>query len=227
MRSDPKSVADKSACWWTGIHKRLAGINPSASFHHTKSYLSKNAPRSLANRILVLQLIWAVIVYVLFIAALWLAMNLIIESSVRQQGEGWISKLDELGIPIYASNDPSQMSDVLGYVRNFPEIVSAQYLDISGNRITAKYTRKNSVISDFSSLNSSTIEQLMRTDVVRKTILFEKGANSQMHVSAPIWIKSIANDGMINFSLKKTAARKSKPSALLISCWITARYPPR
>ena len=213
MRSDMKFsgikfLSDKLACWRKDLQKHLAQSPVSALYNKAAIYFSRNAPRSLANRILVLQLVWAVIVYVLFIAALWLAINLVIESSVRQQGEGWISKLDELGIPIYASNDPSQMSDALSYVRKFPEIVSAQYLDVSGNRITANYTRKNSVISNFAPLNSSALEQLKQTDVAHKTILFEKGANSQMRISAPIWIKSIANDGMIDFSLKNQGGEK-------------------
>lgn len=149
-----------------------------------------------------LQFAWAMIVYILVIAALWFATNLVIESTVRHQGEGWISKLDELGIPIYASDDPSQLADAISYVHNFPEILRAQYLDVSGKKITADYTRKNIVISDFKPLNEPTIEKLRLTKDAQKIILFEKGKNSQMRISAPIWIKSISNDGMIDFSLQ-------------------------
>jgi len=202
MLPDRHSVGDSLASRWKEIRKHVNVFNPLAF------YFSKSAPRSLANRILVLQLVWAIIIYLMIIGALWFAINLVIESSVRQQGEGWISKLDELGIPIYASNDPSQMSEALSYVRNFPEVVSAQYLDITGKKITADYTRKNIVKSNFAPLDERTISQLRRTDVPHKTILFENGGNSQMRISAPIWIKSIANDGMIDFRLKNNSGEK-------------------
>lgn len=171
-------------------------------------HLLNKAPISLANRILVLQFLWAIIVYLLFIAALWFATNLVIENSVRHQGENWISKLDELGIPIYASNDPSQLADAISYVRNIPEILSAQYLDTNGKKLTSAYTRKSALLADFAPLNSEALEKLKRTDVEKKEIIYEKGKNSQMRISAPIWIKSISNDGMIDFTLKKKGIEK-------------------
>ncbi len=165
-------------------------------------------PVSLANRILALQLLWALIVYLLFIAALWFTTNLVIESNVRHQGENWIAKLDELGIPVYASNDPGQLADAISYVRNIPEILSAQYLDIDGKKLSSAYQRKNSSLGDFAPLTEETLKNLKRTDVEKKAIIYEKGKNSQMRISAPIWIKSIENDGMIDFSLKKKGSEK-------------------
>lgn len=170
--------------------------------------LLNKAPVSLANRILALQFIWAISVYILFIAALWFATNLVIENNVRHQGENWIAKLDELGIPVYASNDPGQLADAISYVRNIPEILSAQYLDISGKKLTSAYKRKNSSLTDFAPLTVETLEKLKRTDIEKKEIIYEKGKNSQMRISAPIWIKSIANDGMIDFSLKNKGKEK-------------------
>ena len=67
------------------------------------SIFTKQSHGSLANRILVLQILWAIIIYVLVIAALWFATNLVIEKSERHQAEAWVSKLDEMGIPIYAA----------------------------------------------------------------------------------------------------------------------------
>ncbi len=169
---------------------------------------ARNGPKSLANRILLLQLAWAFSIYVLVIAALWFATNLAIENSVRNQGEGWIAKLDELGIPIYATDDAAQLKEAITYLRNFPEIARAQYLDDAGTEIIAEYRRKNSVINEFAPLTDSIIKQLGRTDVEHKTLLFEKVGASQMRVSAPIWVKSIANDGMIDYSLDKKSGEK-------------------
>ena len=171
---------------------------------------SKQNHGSLANRILVLQLLWAIIIYVLVIGALWFATNLVIEKSERHQAEAWIAKLDEMGIPIYAANDPAQLKDIITYLRNFPEVANAQYLDSSGTKILAEYNRKDSMINTFAPLPPDVIRNLARTDVQRKTLYFENGGESKMRISAPIWIKSIASDGLINYSLDEKSKEKVK-----------------
>ena len=186
----------------------FASARQSKILQKAQTIIDARAPRSLANRILVLQLAWALIIYILVIAALWFATSLAIESNVRHQGEGWISKLDELGIPIYATNDPSQLADAISYVHNFPEVLRAHYLDSKGLKVISGYSRKNIEISNFAPLSASSITELKRTDVPQKTIRYEKGSHSQMRVSAPIWIKSIENDGMLAFSLKKKGVEK-------------------
>ena len=195
----------KAICY---VGHRFAPVKQSKAYHKAVDLIEKRAPRSLANRILALQLAWALIIYILVIVALWFATNLVIESNVRHQGEGWIAKLDELGIPVYASNDPTQLADAISYVHNFPEVLRAQYIDVTGKRIISGYTRKNIAITDFPPLADNTIADLKRTDLPQKFVRFEKGENSQMRVSAPIWIKSIANDGMIDFSLTKKGSER-------------------
>ena len=190
------------------MFRAILQIKNSSAYRRATNYLQKNAPASLANRILMLQFLWAFVVYVLFIAALWFATNLVIESNVRLQGEGWISKLEERGISVYASNDPAQLTEVNNYVRNFPEVLRAQYMDLSGQKLISEYSRKNIQISNFAPLSNDIIENLKRTDHQKKELRFEKGANSQMRISAPILIKSIGNDGMIDFSLKEKGVEK-------------------
>lgn len=208
MRSNLISLRDKAASRWHRLCSTFAHGNAAVNYPNAKFNFANKGPTSLGTRILLLQFVWAIIVYVLVIAALWFATSLVIENSVRNQGEGWISKLDELGIPLYASDKPSQLTNAISYMRNFPEVVRAQYIDVSGKKISGEYTRKNAVVSKFGAFNDKTIEQLKRTDLEHKTILFEKGAHSQMRISAPIWIKSIANDGMIDFSLEKKGGEK-------------------
>lgn len=173
-----------------------------------RARFARHAPKSLANRILLLQLIWAFVIYVLVIAALWFATNLVIQNSVRHQAEGWIAKLDELGIPLYATNDPAQLTEAISYLRNFPEIARARYLDDTAEKTIAEYSRKGIEVDEFPPLTDTLIQQLGKVDVDHKTLHFEKGANSQMRVSAPIWVKSIASDGMIDYSLDKKNGEK-------------------
>jgi len=178
---------------------------------------SRHSPRSLASRILLLQFFWTLFIYILVIAALWFATNLVVENSVHHQGEGWIAKLDDLGTPIYATNNPAQLKKVIDYLRDFPEVAQAKYLDDTGQekylddkgkKIPAEYTRKGVQISNFSPLTDDDIQRLGRTDVEQKVPLFKKSGNSQMRISAPIWIKSIASDGMIDFKLGQKSREK-------------------
>ncbi|HEY6095773.1 MAG TPA: EAL domain-containing protein [Gallionellaceae bacterium] len=174
------------------------------------AFFARHAPSSLATRILLLQLAWAVVIYVLVIAALWFATNLVIERSVRHQAEGWIAKLDELGIPIYATDNPRQLKEAISYLRNFPEIAQARYLDETGTSVIAEYSRKGDPVNSFAPLSADTIHQLARSSAEQKSLRFEKGANSQLRVSSPIQIKSFASDGMIDFSLNKESAERVK-----------------
>jgi diguanylate cyclase (GGDEF)-like protein len=164
--------------------------------------IGRNAPRSLANRVLFIQFVWTVIIYLLVIVAIWFATNLVIESSVRRQGENWVAKLDEIGIPVYATKNPEQLKQSIGYLSSFPEIAQAKYLDENGDKVIAEYTRKGGVIGNFSPLSHEDFKKLGRTETEQRPMVFEKGANSQMRVIAPIWVKSIASDGMINYSLE-------------------------
>lgn len=191
---------------------RFRGLLPVIELRKIQNVIAtrfvNKAPKSLAKRVLLLQFVWAIFIYVLVIVALWIATNLVIENSVRHQGEAWIAKLDELGIPIYATDDPARLKEAISYLRNFPEIARAQYLDDRGTEIIAQYSRKKGSIDDFAPLSADVIQKLARTDVERKTLLYANGKNSQMRISSPIWIKSIANDGMIDYSLKNKSGEK-------------------
>ncbi len=165
-------------------------------------------PQSLTNRILLLQLIWTIFVYILVIASLWLVANLVIESSVRHQGENWVAKLDELGIPLYATANPAKFKQALGYLHNFPEVARVEYLDEHGKKTIAEYTRKNFSFDGFPPLTDDAIGKLGRVDVEQKTLLFDKDEHSLMRISAPIWVRSISSDGMINYSLNQASSRE-------------------
>jgi diguanylate cyclase (GGDEF)-like protein len=162
---------------------------------------------SLTTRIMLLQFAWTLIIYVLVITAIWFATNLVIQSNVRNQGKDWIAKLDEMGMPIYATNKPARLKQIFTSLRNFPEIAEAAYLDDTGKIIT-EYTRNDKQDLDFAPLTDENINNLERTDVDEKPTQYEFGQKSQMRVSAPIWIKSISKDGMIDFSLDKTSKEK-------------------
>lgn len=207
----PLSVAkfrEASISMLNRLHSVLKGIEFRKFPQAIIDRYGHKGPKSLANRILLLQLLWTVIIYILVIAALWFATNLVIDNTVRHQAEGWIAKLDEQGIPLYATDDPAKLKQAISYLRNFPEVARAKYLDETGKETIAEYTRKSGSIDDFAPWTDDIIKTLGRTDVEQKTLLYDKSGNSQMRVSAPIWVKSISNDGMFDYSLNKKSGER-------------------
>jgi len=202
--------ATKIAATAKAMLVRLRGVLAGFELKGILNIIAGVGQRSLSNRILLLQFFWTVIIYLLVIAAIWFATNLVIESSVREQGKGWIAKLDEIGIPIYVSNNPSQLKQAFSYLRSFSEIAQAKYLDENGREVKAEYTRKDSTISDFPLLTDQDIAKLSKSQTVEKPMKFDKGSNSQMRIIAPISIKSIASDGLIDYSLDSKSREKSE-----------------
>lgn len=166
--------------------------------------------RSLATRIMLLQLGWAFVVYLLVIAALWYATSVIIESSFRNQGEGWITKLDELGTPLYTSGNPSKPDDIISDLHRFTEIAAVSYFDSSGHKVIANYQKKGVVDTGLPPLTEKKFDSLRDTASEKRPMLFEKGKNNQLRITAPIRIKSIPTDGMLTFSLDKAVQEKIK-----------------
>lgn len=207
-RADSASTFSEKAKAVTGrIYAHLDGFR-FMNVLRTLGGIGRIGQRSLSNRILLLQFFWTAIIYLLVIVTIWFATNLIIESSVRHQGEGWVAKLDELGIPIYATNNPAQLKQAISYLRSFPEIAQAKYLDENGKEVIAEYTRKDGMISDFPQLTAEAFRKLVKSETGQKPMLFEKGGNSQMRIVAPIWVKSISSDGMIDYTLDSKSREK-------------------
>lgn len=181
----------RGACvqFWALISKRTGQV-------------SGRAPTSLANRILMLQFVWAVLFGVLVIGSLWWGSSRVIEGSFQRQGEGWIKKLDELGTPLYASDDRAYFSETVDYLKNFPEISSVQYFDESGTKVIAEYHRDGKLPKVAFSFSKPQLQQLHATDVETKPLLFSSSDDASIfHIASPVWIKSVRSDGMFDFSL--------------------------
>lgn len=164
--------------------------------------LFRRAPPSLARRILVLQVGWAIAVYVLVSAGLWWGTAHIIEQSLQRQAEGWLAKADELGTPLFASEERSAAQSHLDYLRNIPEILSVHYFDASGGELVYQYWRDGAEIRTVPSLTAQERAALHNTDGSDKPILFVKdGTTATFRATAPIWIKSLRRDGLLDFSL--------------------------
>ena len=165
---------------------------------------------SLANRILLLQFGWTLVVYGILIVSLWLASSIVIENSLRSQGESWLAKLDQLGTPFYASEKPGDVEQLVKDLDKFPEIAQVVYYSSDGKKVLAQYRKKNISNAGLAMLDSSQLTLLTTNTDNGESMLFEKGRNSLFRFTAPITIKSISTDGMLAFSLEKQNREKIK-----------------
>jgi diguanylate cyclase (GGDEF)-like protein len=182
-----------------------------AEVAHNAEKITTKGPRSLANRMLLLQFFWAVAVYLLVIAAMWYAASSVIESSLRNQAEGWVAKLDEMGIPYYVSSSRGKLKEGINDLRNFPEVIGVRYLDAKGKKVIVEYNRRSEKTTVFKKINADVKEHISAELAAQgRPILYEKGDDALIRVVAPLMIKSITSDGLLNFSLENTTREKKE-----------------
>ncbi len=88
--------------------------------------------RSIVNDILLLQLVFAAFLGVLAIGSLWAISKTVIEDNLQKWAQAWIMELEELGAPLYQSEDEERFLRVEDYVANFPEIALVRYYSPAG-----------------------------------------------------------------------------------------------
>lgn len=164
--------------------------------------LLRRAPRSLANRILLLQLSWAIAVFLMVSAGLWWGTAHIIEESLQRQATGWLARADELGTPLYAAEEATASRALHDYLSNIPELLSVHYFDASGRQLVYGYWREDVDARSIPWLSEEELRQLHPDAVSEKPLLFSSDDHgASFRVSAPIWIKSLQRDGLLDFSL--------------------------
>jgi len=185
-----------------------------AKVHHVRQWaadLLGESSRSLTNRILVLQLAWAIVVYALVIATLWYASSLVIENSLRTQGESWVARLDELGTPLYASDNPArEEGEIAANLAKFPEVAQVTYYAADGKDVLASYSRQRLPKSGLPMLSPEQLISLEGNRESKQHMLVEEGDRRLYRFSAPVAIKSIPTDGMLAFSLEHKVQEQVK-----------------
>ena len=97
--------------------------------------------RSLAGEILALQLAFtAVIGLFAFASVRWIS-DWKIEDNTRQWSEQWITRLDDLGMPLYVSDDAEKYLRIENYATQYPEISSIRYYSAVGAPASPRVTR--------------------------------------------------------------------------------------
>jgi diguanylate cyclase (GGDEF)-like protein len=179
---------------------------------------------SLANRVLLLQLAWAAVAYLLVVMAMWFAGSLVIEKSLRDQGESWVAKLDELGTPLYASDEPALRGEIIAELQKYPDIAAVEYLGADGREAIARYSREGAPVAPFPPLGEAELQRLSATDSGTRPLFYDAGEGKRVSISAPIWVKSIPADGLLDFSLNGEGREQTRVIGYLSVVLDYSRY---
>ncbi len=200
---------------WNAIHglrqslksgtRRDGDHSPGLSFLsrlRRTSLFSRRKSRSLVSRILWIILIWSIIVYLLSVAGMWWSSSKVIEDNFSQQARDWVSKLDEMGTPLYAGGDAELFHAIEEHVRRFPEISYLRYYESGSNSVIAEY-QSDKLVKEVPLLTPSLFEAL-RLSIDEMEPVFIETADEKLNlvqVAAPIVTRSIRMEDMLEFSL--------------------------
>lgn len=145
-------------------------------------------------------------------AGLWWSSSKVIEDNFSQQATDWVSKLDELGTPLYAADDEYLFQSIEDQVRRFPEISYLRYYEAEKNSVIAQYISEQLSNSTIPEINPAIIERLkLNIDSNQPVFIQTADENlSLIQVAAPIVTRSIRSESMIDFDLDKGSAETYK-----------------
>ena len=220
LETDPSASSDEIAgiaggpepCVETGKLKPSSESDPTgeASFWRNSAGPRKG---SIVKRILWLLVFWGMIIYLLSVFGIWWGSSNVIEDSFENQAFEWVRKLDELGTPLYASDDQRLFKSIQDHVARFPELAYLRYYKLEDNAVIAEYTSDqfpDLAIPYLSNEHFADLKQNAKSDELIVVNTFEDGL-SLMQASAPIVIRSIESDGLMEFNLENAeAAEKYK-----------------
>lgn len=157
------------------------------------------------GEILTLQIVFAIVVGLLAFGGVWLTSTWVIEDNIQRWGEQWISKLDELGMPLYVSQDSEKFVRIESYVDKFSEISSVRYYSAAGVPIFTDSPHDGE--PDMPALESAVLLSLVNGPMEKPYVLERIDRERPLvRITKPIWTESTRSDGLLDFDLDDDAA---------------------
>jgi diguanylate cyclase (GGDEF)-like protein len=155
--------------------------------------------RSLVSDILLLQLAFAFLISVLAIGGFWWTSTWVVEKNLGEWGERWIAELDNLGTPLYLSDEQDRFLRIENYVRNFSEISSLRYYAADGELIFSDFP--NPADFRWPQLTAGELAQLETGAEGASPSRVERSDQfaAIVRLSKPIWIESMSSDDLLDF----------------------------
>ena len=176
------------------------------AFRFWRRLVTAERQRSLVGRLLGLLMLGALVIYVIVNVGLWWTSARLIEDNLEKQAGRWLTELDELGTPLFASRGGKHLATIDYRIKNFPEIALVRYYDAKGVKVLGEYGGGTKISAN--PANPLTPEQLAKLAQPGgnsdKSYLIERisGEDAYLRFIAPIRVKSIRSDGLLNFDIE-------------------------
>jgi diguanylate cyclase (GGDEF)-like protein len=170
------------------------------------------APRSkrvLVHEILWIQILSAGIVGAFAIGALYWGGQWVLQDNYSRWALQWTEELNELGSPLYMSDDSEALLRIESFVRKYPEIGRVAYFRPDGTPLFS--IDGDSALEPPSRLARSTLEKATELVGSDQPYLLQSSVVNprEFEILAPVWTESLADDGLFAFD-PALALTKSK-----------------
>ena len=157
------------------------------------------AKRVLVHEILSIQVLSAALFGGLAIASLYWGGQWVLQDNYGRWALQWTEELNELGSPLYLSDDGEALIRLESFVERYPEIDRVSYYAKDGTNLFAVHTRE-----EVEPVTSLTEEQLTEAVAViggKKPYVMSSGLLDprQFEIIAPVWTESLVDDGLFDF----------------------------
>ena len=152
--------------------------------------------RVLVHEILSIQILSAAIVGGLAIAVLYWGSQWVLKDNYSRWALQWTEELNELGSPLYLSDDSEALVRLESFVERYPEIAQVSYYGRDGKALFIVANGAEDVAPD--DLPESRLTEA-KAVVGGKDPYVLSGSlidPRQFEVLAPVWTEAIASDGM-------------------------------
>lgn len=161
------------------------------------------AQRSLVGHIQLLQLALGIVICLLAIGGVWWTASQLSQDYFQRQAAQWLLKLDELGTPLYISRDRETVDNIRRQLSEFPEVAFVRYYGPDGKRILGEYDSNVGPYHEIPPLSPEQLTELRALRGADRSHVLDRSnfGGFLVRASAPIWVRSIPSDGLLDFSL--------------------------
>jgi diguanylate cyclase (GGDEF)-like protein len=182
------------------MRERLAVFrNAAMGLFGNRERKAKSTKRTLVHEILAIQLVSAALIGVLAIVGLYWGGQWVLRDNYSRWALQWTEQLNELGSPLYLTDNGESRISLDDFVNRYPEIDQVNYFSRDGSVL---HTFDNADdIDDVSALSDSELEEAIEVVGQAKPYLMHGSLidPKRFEILAPVWVESINDDGLFGF----------------------------
>lgn len=180
--------------------------------------------KSLVNRILILQLAWATLVFIMLGVGLWVGVGILIDQGMDRQAQQWAKELDSIGTRLYVSKKRT-LPALKGRLAHWDEVSYVRYLNSKANRVLYKYFRPEERKSKISLPDENVLKQLtFKPDQIKPVRVSDATGNSNVKYLYPVRVRTMRTRNILDFDPDKDTKEQVKTIGYIEFGVSRARY---